>query len=304
MRFELTILGSNAALPTSNGFTTSQILNIQERFFLIDCGEGTQMSLRKHKVSFRKINHIFISHLHGDHFLGILGLLSTFSLIGRRKDLHIYAHSKLNEFIDFYTKFVGKELGFNYYIHPLTETFQTIYEDKVCIIKSFPVNHGKMPCSGFLLKEKRKPRKLIKEALEKHNIPVSWFVKIKNGEDFITSDGNRINNELLTKPPPKSRSYAFCADTSFHKPITEYIKGVDLLYHEATYSEKNIELAKKRYHSTAKQAAKIAKLASAKKLLLGHFSSRNKSIKILEDEAKYVFKNTVAVNDGDIFSVE
>ena len=298
MSFELTILGSNSALPTSNRYPTAQVLNVPGRCFLIDCGEGTQMQLRRNKISFSKIRHIFISHLHGDHFYGLIGLLSTMNLLGVKSDVHIYAPSELKTLIQPQLDFIRGEMSINPIFHPLNlKKTQTVFESKNTEIISFPVKHS-IPTVGFLFREKPKQANIKKEMIKAYNIPLAKIKDIKAGADFETEDGRLIPNAKLTTPPPKPKSYAFCTDTAFHPPIAEIINGVDLLYHEATFLEELKDLAEKTRHSTARQAAEMAKLSKASKLLIGHFSSRFKNLEDFKTEAKEVFKNTELAIEG------
>jgi ribonuclease Z len=302
MRFELTILGSNSALPTPDRNSSAQLLNINERFFLIDCGEGTQIQLRKYKQVFSKINNIFISHLHGDHFFGLPGLISSFGLLGRKTDLNIYGPVGLEKIIDCLMSEYQDVLSFkiNFYkTNP--KKVEKIYEDKEVIVKSFPLKH-RVETTGFYFTEKLKDRNIIKEKIEEFKIPVKKIPDIKKGADFITDTGEIIKNKEITKPPKKPRAYAYCSDTAYTESIIDIIKNVDILYHEATFADEHKSYAEITKHSTAKQAAKIAKKANAKMLLIGHFSPRYKSVKILENEAKEIFENTIAVFDGDVYS--
>ncbi|WP_319590651.1 ribonuclease Z [uncultured Draconibacterium sp.] len=298
MSFELTILGSNSALPTSNRYPTAQVLDVPGRCFLIDCGEGTQIQLRRNKFSFSKIQHIFISHLHGDHYYGLIGLLSTMNLLGVKGDIHIYAPSELKALIQPQLDFIRGEMSIKPIFHPLNlKKPQTIFENKNIEILSFPVKHS-IPTLGFLFREKPKQANIKKEMIKAYNIPLAKIKDIKAGADFETEDGRIIPNENLTTPPPKPKSYAFCTDTAFHPPLAEIINGVDLLYHEATFLEELKDLAEKTLHSTARQAAEMANLSKASKLLIGHFSSRFKNLEAFKTEAREVFKNTELATEG------
>lgn len=303
MPFELTILGSNSALPTSDRYPTAQVLNILGRFFLIDCGEGTQIQLRRNKIGFSKIKHIFISHLHGDHYYGLIGLISTMNLLGLKSDIHIYAPSEIKNLLQPQLDFLKGDLNLNLIFHPLNfKKTQQIYADKRVEVSSFPLKHSISTC-GFLFRELKKPANIKKDLVEYYNIPIAKIKEIKEGADFVTSEGEIIPNEKLTTQPAQPRSYAFCTDTAFHQPIIEVIKNVDLLYHEATFLEAMREFANKTMHSTTIDAANIAKLANVKKLLIGHFSARYNDIKLFEKEAKTVFENTEAVKEGKTYSV-
>ncbi|WP_282013656.1 ribonuclease Z [Marinifilum flexuosum] len=305
MKFEVTILGSNSALPTTKRYPTAQVLNVLERFFLIDCGEGTQIQMKRFRVPMSRINHIFISHTHGDHIFGLIGLLSTYALQGRKSDLHIYGHSKLEKLITFQLELLETKKQYNIYFHTIygKET-QTLFEDDKVIVQSFPLKHGAMPCAGFLFKEKDRPRTLIADLLDFYNVPIRCRQSLKMGEDFVTEEGEVIPNKKLTKDPLPTRSYAFCTDTAPYKKIIPILENVDLLYHEATFLKTEAKLAKATYHSTAEQAAKMAEEANAKKLIIGHFSSRFKTLDAHLKEAKSVFENTHLAEDGKKFSIE
>ena len=301
MTFSVTILGSSSALPTSKRFPTAHLLNSNERFFLIDCGEGTQIQLRRFRLRFGKINHIFISHLHGDHYFGLYGLISTFSLMRRKNPLHIYAHKELEQLL--YCQFSDNDLGFDIVFHKIPKNSkQIIYEDKKLTVEVFPLKH-RMPASGFLFKEKKRELNIRKEAIEKYNLSLKDIQIIKSGADFTMGD-KLIPNKELTLPPYKQRSYAFCSDTAYLPELAKYLAGVDLLYHEATFTEENRDIATETGHSTAKQAAEIARRAAVKKLLIGHFSSRYKNELVFEDEAKEIFPDTEAVIEGKEYKVE
>lgn len=303
MPFEITILGSNSALPTSNRYPTAQVLNVLGRFFLIDCGEGTQIQLRRNKVGFGKIKNIFISHLHGDHYFGLIGLISTLNLLGIKTDIHIYSASELKTLLQAQLDFFRGEMSVNLIFHPLNfKKQQKIYEDKRVEIFSFPVKHS-IPTCGFLFREIQKPANIKKELIQKYNIPLNKIKEIKDGADFTTEDGTVILNKTLTTPPPKPRSYAFCTDTAPHPPNTKIIKDVDLLYHEATFPESMKEFAEKTLHSTTIDAGNMAKMANAKKLIIGHFSARYKDLSLFLKETKTVFENTVLAKDGKTYSV-
>jgi ribonuclease Z len=304
MAFELTILGSSSALPTSERYPTAQVLNASGRFFLIDCGEGTQIQIRRQKIAFGKIRHIFISHLHGDHYYGLIGLISTFNLLGIKNDLHIYSPTQLREILQPQLNLLKAGLQFNIIFHPLNfKKPELIFEDKVIEVISFPLKHS-INCCGFLFREKTKERNIKKEYIQEFNIPIAQIRAIKQGADFKTENGKIIPNEQLTTPPPPPVSYAFCSDTAFHPPVVETIKEVSTLYHEATFTEEMKEWAVKTYHSTALDAAKIAKMANAGKLIIGHFSSRYKTTEQFLKEAQSEFKNTETAVDGKKYSIK
>lgn len=304
MPFELTILGSSSALPTSDRYPTAQVLHVLGRFFLIDCGEGTQIQLRRQKISFSKIKHIFISHLHGDHYYGLIGLISTLNLLGIKTDIHIYSPSELKNLIQPQLDFIKGEMTINLIFHPLNfKKTQQIYSDKRVEIFSFPVKHSISTC-GFLFREVEKQPNIKKDLVEKYQIPIARIKEIKAGGNFITSEGELIPNQELTTPAPKPRSYAFCTDTVFHPPVTDIIKDADLLYHEATFLDEMSDFAKKTLHSTAKDAATIAKMSNVKKLLIGHFSARFNDVKQFETEARTIFENTEAVYEGKKYKIK
>ena len=304
MPFELTILGSNSALPTSNRYPTAQVLTVPGRFFLIDCGEGTQMQLRRNRISIARIDHILISHTHGDHIFGLIGLISTMVLLGRKKDLHIFSHSELQKFIQYQLDFLyQQEFPFRVVFHPLSfKSPQVIYQDKKVVITSFPLKHRIATC-GFLFRETAKLPNLRKDKLEEYKIPIRDRQKIKEGADFVTTDGKVIPNSELVTGGEKPSSYAFCSDTAYNEDMIETISEVDLLYHESTFAEDNHALAAETFHSTARQAATIALKAGVKKLIIGHFSARYKKPDIILEEAREIFPATDAVEDGDVFKI-
>jgi len=303
MTFSVTILGSNSALPTTKRYPTAQVLNVSERFFLVDCGEGTQLQLRRNHIKFSKINNIFISHLHGDHLFGLIGFISTLGLLGRNNDLHIYANKDLEAILTPQTDYFCKDIKFKIIYHHLnSKKAETIFEDKKVEVISFPLKH-RVPTCGFLFREKPKEPNIRKDAIAKYGLSISDIVAIKNGADYFGDDGKIIEPAKLVLPPPTPLSYAFCSDTKYHPAIIPIIQDVDLLYHEATFADEHEKLAKKTTHSTARQAATIAKEAGAKKLILGHFSSRYDDLSVLEKEAKEIFPNTSLVNDGDVWDV-
>jgi ribonuclease Z len=304
MPFELTILGSSSAIPTSERYPTAQVLNVLGRFFLIDCGEGTQIQIRRQKIAFGKIKHIFISHLHGDHFYGLIGLISTFNLLGLKNDIHIYSPSQLKDVIQTQLDFLKGEMQFKVIFHPLNfKKPQLIFEDKKVEVISFPLKHS-INCCGFLFREKPKEANIKKECIEQYQIPVAQIRAIKQGADFLTTEGEVVPNAKLTTPPPPPRSYAFCSDTAFYPQVVETIQGVNLLYHEATFTEELRDWAERTYHSTALDAAKTAQMAHAGKLIIGHFSTRYKEVEPFLEEAQTVFSNTEVAIDGKTYSVK
>lgn len=304
MSFQLTILGTSSALPTSNRYPTAHVLNVRGRFFLIDCGEGTQTQMRKYKIGFSKVNHIFISHLHGDHIFGLIGLISTFALLGRSVDLHLYAHSEIQAYLDPQIKFLYPE-GISYRVvyHPLNfKREQLVFEDKTVSVYSFPLDHRISTC-GFRFEEKPVLPNLIPEKLKEYNIPIRNRQAIKEGADFVTEDGQTIANSELIVTKHRARSFAFCSDTRYNESYIESVKNVDLLYHEATFAKDNQALAQTTYHSTGEDAARIASKAEVGKLIIGHFSARYKDHSGILKEAKTIFPNTEAISEGEVFSI-
>ena len=305
MSFQLTILGTSSALPTSNRYPTAQVLNVLGRFFLIDCGEGTQTQMRKFKIGFSKIDRIFITHLHGDHIFGLIGLISTMILLGRDKDLHIYAHSELQKYLSSQLNFLYPgPIPFWIVYHPLSyKDEQLIYEDTKVTIFSFPLSH-RIPTCGFRFEEKPTLPNLKKQKLEDYKIPIRERQRIKEGGDFITSQGQVIPHSELTVYRFKARSFAFCSDTRPDESYIESVRNVDLLYHEATFADDNQELANTTYHSTGKDAATVALRAQVGKLLIGHFSARYKDNSPILEEAVKIFSETRAIAEGDVIDVE
>lgn len=301
--FELLILGSSAATPTSTRNPTAQLLNIAERFFLIDCGEGTQIQLRKYKARFQSVNHIFISHLHGDHFLGLPGFLASMHLLGRKNELTVYGPKELEEIIQVIHKHSDTQLNYPLkFVATQTAQKELLWQDDKVEVYSFPLKH-RIPTTGFLFKEKPLLRNIDKYKLDKLKVSVSEIHKLKKGLDAIDDNGNIIKNEELTISPPTSRSYAFCSDTKFFEELAASIKDVDLLYHESTFLEDKIDRAAKTFHSTAQQASQMAVLANVKRLLLGHFSARYVNLEDFLEEAKPIFNNTELATEGKIFSI-
>lgn len=297
-KFELNILGCGSALPTTRHSATSQVLNIREKLFMIDCGEGTQVQLRKSRLKFSRLNHIFISHLHGDHCFGLIGLISTFGMLERTADLHIYAHQELQRLLEPQLDFFCKDMPFKVVFHSINPgERQIIYDDRSVSVETIPLRH-RLPTCGFLFREKPTPNHIIREMTDFYKVPVYMMNRIKNGEDFVCEDGTVIPNSRLTTPSDPPRSYAYCSDTAFLPRIAEQVKGVDLLFHEATFTESEKARAKATQHSTAAQAAEIARKAEVKKLMIGHFSARYEDDAIFLDEARKVFENTILANEN------
>lgn len=297
----LTILGCYAATPRTLTNPTSQVLEMKNRMFLIDCGEGTQVQLRKHKLKFSRINHVFISHLHGDHFYGLIGLVSTFSLLNRQSDLHIYGPKGIKEVTLLQLKLSASWTSYNLYFHELdSKESQVVFEDDKVIVTTIPLTH-RVYTNGFLFQEKTGDRKLNLDAVNEYGIETCYYNKIKSGSDMKLDDGRVIPNDVLTFDPVPAKSYAFCSDTMYDEKIVSLIRDVDVLYHESTFLDSEEHLCERTMHSTAKQAAAIALKANAKQLVLGHFSTRYGSIDPFKDEAETVFPNVHLADDGKIF---
>jgi len=305
MSIKLTILGCHSATPRVNSHPSAQYLEINNRHFLIDCGEGTQVRLRENNVKFSRISHIFISHLHGDHFYGLIGLISTFGLLNREKDLHIFGPKGIKEIIILQLRLSESWIHFKLIFHELTSTTsELIFEDNKVKVHTIPLDH-RVYTNGYLFKEKIGERNLIISEIEKHpEIEVCDYQNLKNGKDFVKQNGSIIENKSLTKDPKKCVSYAYCSDTHYKPAITKTIYQVDLLYHEATFLEDKIDLCNKTKHSTAKQAAEIAKQASVKHLMLGHFSNRYKNLDLFIKQAQTIFKNVSLAEQGRVYKIE
>ena len=299
----LHILGCYAATPRTLTNPTSQVLEIENQLYLIDCGEGTQVQLRRNKIKFSRIEHIFISHLHGDHFFGLPGLISTFRLLGREKDLHIYGPEGIQEAITLLLKLGNSWTNYKLIFHELSsKKSEVIFEDAKIRVKTIPMDH-RIYTNCFLFSGLPGERKLDVSATAKYKIDKAYFRSIKQGKDIKLDDGSVIPNEELSLDPPLPKNYAYCSDTGYNEDIIPLIKGVDLLYHEATFLESEAHLAKKTKHSTARQAATIAKHANVSRLILGHFSTRYKSILPFKEEALEVFSNVDLADDGKIFEI-
>ncbi|OIQ15626.1 ribonuclease Z [Lacinutrix sp. MedPE-SW] len=300
---KLNILGCYSATPRTFTNPTSQVLEINNHLFLIDCGEGTQVQLRKHKIKFNRIKHIFISHLHGDHFFGLVGLISTFRLLTREADLHIYAPKGLKEVIILQMKLAKSWTNYNLIFHELTSTeSQVIFEDDKVEVSTIPLDH-RVYTNGFLFKEKPGDRKLDMNAVLNEDIEIAYYRKLKQGFDVENKNGDLVKNETVTFPPEKPKSYAFCSDTAYNEAIVPLIKNADVIYHESTFLEQHAHLAPKTKHSTAKEAAKIAKLANVGKLILGHYSTRYDDINMFKTEANEFFENVELADDGKVFEL-
>lgn len=303
-KFDVTILGCGSAMPTTLHNPSSQLVDANEKLFMVDCGEGTQLQMRRFKTHMSKLHSIFISHLHGDHIFGLPGLISTLSLLGRKTDLNIYAHAEIGCLLNPLISYLGQHLSYKINIVPIEpkKELQLIFESRTLNVFAFPLRH-RMPTSGFLFREKEQPRHIIRQMIDFYGIPVHQIRRIKEGEDFVTPDGTIVKNEILTHPAAPPRAYAYCSDTAFCPEIVPYIADVDVLYHEATFAESESARAKATFHSTARQAAEIARAANVKKLIIGHFSSRYNELGQLLDEAKAVFDNTELAFEGKIVEI-
>ncbi|MFN2395180.1 MAG: ribonuclease Z [Bacteroidales bacterium] len=295
--FKVYILGSSAATPTSARHTTSQLLNYHNKYFMLDCSEGAQKQLRRMRLPMMKIDNIFISHLHGDHYLGLAGLLFSYHLLGRTKALNIYAPDGLQEIIELQFKVSAHEPAYPINFHVVNQGGQLVYEDKNIIVETISMMH-RIPTFGYIIREKQALRNMCKEAIEHYQIPVDQIANIKSGEDFKSPEGEIIANNKLTLNPPNPRSYAFCSDTGYTEDYIDQIKNVDLLYHEATFLHDKADIAKEKTHCTTIEAATIAKKAEAKKLMIGHYSARYDDMKLFENEARSVFPETIIAIEG------
>lgn len=296
-KFELHILGCGSALPTTRHFSTSQVLNVRDKLFMIDCGEGAQLQFRKARLKFSWLNHIFISHLHGDHCFGLWGLISTFNLLGRTADLHIYSPCGLEQLLQPTLVFFNKQMTYRVLFHEFgSKEPALIYEDRSLSVTTIPLQH-RIPCCGFLFAEKPRPNHIVREMVDFYGVPLYEMNRIKNGADFVTPEGQVIPNSVLTRPAEAPRRFAYCSDTVYLPSLAEQLAGVDLLFHEATFAMDNLARAKETFHTTAAQAAELACSAGVKKLLIGHFSARYEDENVLLDEATKVFSETLLAKE-------
>ena len=303
MQFEVTILGSNAAIPAYDRYPSSQIVNYNGNLFMVDCGEGAQFRMNHFGVKRAKLDHIFISHLHGDHFYGLVALLTSLNLNWREHTLHVYGPPPLKEIIDLHLKVSNTTLRYELVFHPTqADKPEVIYEDALLTVETIILTH-RLPTTGFLFKEKPGMRKILAEKIEQHNIQHHQILDIKKGADFTTEAGAVIPNAELTQDPHATRSYAYCSDTVYTESFIEQIRGVNLLYHEATFIHAHEERAGETFHTTTKQAGKVAKLAGANQLLIGHFSARYEDLNFLLEESREVFPNTFLAEEGKTFVI-
>lgn len=301
--FKVHILGCGSALPTLKHNASSQVVEIRDKFFMIDCGEGTQVQLRRSRIHFDKISSVFISHLHGDHCFGLIGMISTFGMLGRTAPLHVYAPADFEPVLKQQMDFFCNGLEYEVRFHGVDTSASTvIYDDRSVAVSTIPLNH-RIACCGYLFREKPTLPHIRRDMIDFYHIPESQRNNIKNGMDWVTPDGETIPNSWLTTPSDAPRAYAYCSDTKYMPELYKLVRGVDLLYHESTYCEENKDRAALFYHSTARQAATVALKAEAKKLLLGHFSARYDNEENLLEEAKKVFPNTELANEMLVFDV-
>lgn len=297
---KITILGCYSATPRTITNPTSQVLELNNQMYLIDCGEGTQVQLRKHKIKFSRIDRIFISHLHGDHFFGLIGLISTFSLLNRQNDLHVYGPKGIKDIILLQIKLSKSYTSYNLYFHELeSESSELIYEDDKVSVTTIPLKH-RVYTNGFLFREKAGPRRINIEAANSRNIEVCYFNKLKQGSDLVREDGSVVANADVTYDPLPVQSYAFCSDTLYNEDIIPIIKDVDVLYHESTFLEQDVEKCIPTGHSSARQAALIASKAGVKNLVLGHYSTRYSNIELFKEEAETVYQPVILADDGKV----
>ena len=303
MKTTLTILGCGSALPTRKNFPSSQLLELREKQYLIDCGEGTQIRMRQKELKINRLNHIFISHLHGDHCFGLIGLISSFGMLNRTSELHIHAQPDLEKLMFPQLKYFCTDLPFKIIFHSINpRKNEMIFEDRTIKVFTIPLKH-RVPCCGFLFEEKPRDRHIIREMIDFYNIPTWRIPKIKQGEDFVIESGEIIPNNQLTTACDIPKRFAYCSDTAYSEKIIPIIAGVDCLYHEATFLEEDMIRSSQTEHSTARQAALIAKKANVKKLIIGHFSARYTNLNELLEEAKTVFENTVLGEDLTVYEI-
>ena len=299
--FGVTILGNNSAIPSNDRHPTSQVVTIEDQLLLLDCGEGTQMQFNRYKIRRSKITYIFISHLHGDHYFGLIGVITSMALLNRLDDLHIYGPEKLKNIIEIQLDAAGIILPYKLFIHALGET-KIIVNEKKFTVSCFPADH-RIDCWGFVIREKKNPRKIDIEKISQSEIPKAYYDELKKGEDYERKDGSVILNSEVTIPNTPPRSYAFCADTRYNEGIIEYIRNVSMLYHETTYLKDQVERAHERFHSTTEQAATIAMKAEVGELIIGHFSSRYDNLTSFLNEAKVIFPKTSLAKEGSTFKI-
>ncbi len=299
--FAVTILGNNSAVPAFDRHPTSQVVTLDGNNYLVDCGEGTQIQMINYKIRRSKISHIFISHLHGDHYFGLIGLINSFGLLNHQQELHVFGPSPLKDIIELQLKVADTKLPYALHLHTITQPATLLTTEKL-EVTCFRTNH-RIECYGFVFAEKKRPRKLNPENAKEYQIPLSFYERLKDGEDYSGKDGVVIKNEWVTDAAEPGKRYAFCADTKYDESLISHIQGADLIYHETTYLDNLRERAESRFHSTSKQAAVLAKKAGVKKLLIGHFSSKYDTLEEFENEAREVFENTELALEGVCYEV-
>lgn len=302
--FDLNILGCGSALPTTRHLATSQVIDLRDKLYMIDCGEGTQVQMRRMHIKFSRLNHIFISHLHGDHCFGLPGLISTLGMLGRTGALTIHGPKELAGYLRPVLDIFCKNLPFEVVIHPI-DPYQhaLVMEDRSVSVYSIPLKH-RIPCCGYLFVEKQKEAHIIREMTDFYQVPVRMMQAIKQGADFVTSEGEVVPNARLTRPAASPKRYAFCSDTAFCPGIVPLVEGADLLYHEATFAQEDAPRAKETFHSTAREAAEIARRAQVKRLVIGHYSARYEDVALLKKEADEVYPDTILANEGMVIPIE
>ncbi len=299
---KVTVLGNNSALPAFGRHPTSQVVSVYGEEILLDCGEATQIQMQRYDIRWRKMHHIFISHLHGDHYFGLPGLITSMSLLGRTAPLHLYAPAGLEKIINDILAVADTVLSYPLHFYALPEGAQLLVDEKSFSVSCFPVSH-RIACHGFIIQRKTKGRKLLPDKCREYEIPAYYYDKIKQGHDYERKDGSIVKNEWVSEDGPSPKKYAYCADTIYHEDIIQYIKGADTIYHECTYLQADAERAASRFHSTAADAGRIAYLAGAKQLLLGHYSSRYRDITVFQNEAAAIFPNVQATIEGAAYEI-
>jgi len=299
--FGVTILGNNSAIPAFDRHPTAQVVTLNDQLLLFDCGEGTQMQLSAYKIRRSRINHIFISHLHGDHYFGLIGLITSFSLLSRTADLHLYAPPPLEAILKLQFDAASTNFSYQLHFHPITSE-GILVDEKKFSVECFATKH-RIECWGFIVREKKKPRKIRKEVISQFDIPANFYDRLKEGEDYTTKEGTVIRNEEVTIASKAARSYAFAADTIYFEALAEKVKGVTMLYHESTYLKDQVQRAADRFHSTTVQAATIAQKAGVEKLIIGHFSSKYEVLDEFLVEAKEIFPNTQLAIEGTTYTI-
>ena len=299
--FGVTILGNNSAIPAFDRHPTAQVVTIKDQLLLLDCGEGTQMQIAKYRIKSSKINYVFISHLHGDHYFGLIGLITTMSLLNREKELHIFGPKELEDILNIQLNVANTVLSYSLHFHAISKE-KIILETSSFQVECFKTNH-RIECWGFLIREKKAPRKINKEKVLQHQIPLSFYSSLQLGKDYTTKEGLLIKNIDVTDANSNAKSYAYCADTIYDETLVDKVQNVSLLYHETTYLKDGFEKASQRFHTTSTQAATIASKAKVDKLIIGHFSSKYENIEPFLVEAKEVFENTELAIEGLCFKI-